>query len=197
MAENAPHSQSTHRKKRRRPKKKAWHEQPWLIPTLFGGCALLLVFTAIAWWVQRVPGDPVEATSAGNRQIQENVRDFYKGNYALLDQATLQEEELLPEGIQVQPKANQMVSKWGAVEVMGSNSTGKTQPPYNHFIIVYHDIPQQACEQIAAQMMAQYLKVWIGHNPPKAVDEEVATSQEQASALCKRAPTSSIMGLGK
>lgn len=197
MAEDTPQPKIRRKKKRRPPPKKAWHEQPWVLPGILGACGLLLVVVGVVWWTQRTPKDPVDVAQTSNEQIQESVRDFYQGDYTLLDQTTLQEKKLLPDGIKMRPDANQMVSQWGPVEIMGSNATGTTQPPYDHFIIVYSNIPQQACPALAAKMMAQYPKVWIGQSPPKAVEAEVAANAAQAEAFCKKSPTVSIMGLGK
>ena len=189
-------SSSSSRKRRKRklepPKKQ------WLLPVLgasIGLVGLLFVGLLVKQWL--FPGDPVKEVGEESTQMAQDIQDYYQGNYTLIDNQTLVSEKLLPDGITPAKRANQLRSNWGEVLVMGANSDGRTQPPYDSFLISYADIPSQVCATFVPTLMQRYDRVWIGRQSRAPDPRELVGNASEIQARCSATPTVSIMVLGK
>lgn len=181
------------RKKRRPPPKK-----DWLLPAIgitIGALLLIILGLLARRWIW--PENPDTVAADGSAEIAEDIRDYYEGNYALISTESLVKENILPEGIRMAERANQLQSEWGNVTIMGTNAQGRTQPPYSHFLISYESIPSQVCTTFVPVLMARYQRVWIGQSALIPLEADRVSDASQITARCSAAPTLSILALGQ
>lgn len=194
---NQPTPQKSRSQRRRKPQPRAWHEHPWLVPGIALACGLMLVVVAVLWWQSRGgSADPVEQAQQDSGDLQDSIHQVYNGDYTLLDPNELQELERLPKGLKMRPGANELVSPWGRVDLMGANEHARTQGPYTHYLVIYYSVPQKDCAALAGQMLARYGQVWIGPSPPLPNPQEKVADAGQITARCQGA-FQSIMALGQ
>lgn len=184
-------------KRRNPPRKRAWYEHPWLLPGLGLACLFMALIVAVAWWRQHsTDANPIRQAQSANEDLQDSIHQVYNGDYTLLDPNLLNTQERLPRGLQMRKDANELVSPWGRVELMGANALGQTQGPYTHYLVIYYTIPQKDCAQLATQMLARYGQVWVGQSPPLTNPKEKVGNASEIASRCQAA-SSSVMALGQ
>lgn len=189
-------SSSSSRKRRKR--KPEPPKKQWLLPALGGAIGLvglLFVGLLVKGWL--FPADPEKAVGEEGAEMAQDIQEFYQGDYTLINNQTLVSKKLLPDGITPAKRADQLRSNWGEVLVMGANSNGRTQPPYDSFLISYADIPSQVCATFVPTLMQRYEHVWIGRQTRVPDPRELVASASEIQARCSATPTVSIMVLGK
>lgn len=198
MTQSPDAPRKTRSKRRRKPAKRAWHEHPWLLPGIAVACALMLVVVGVLWWKARgIDAEPAEQAQAYQGDLQDSIHQVYNGDYTLLDPNELHTLERLPRGLQMRAGANELVSPWGRVDLMGANEAARTQAPYTHYLVIYYTVPQKDCAGLAQQMLSRYGQVWVGPSPPLPNPQEKVADANQIAARCQQAPASSVMALGQ